>query len=227
MSAEPTAACAFCPAARWRAKARRVVATCVECGAEWRYDPPPPPVPQRTGIVRDPEPAPWTPPRLAPDPPCRGAAVDLEWFASQGWVPVYYGRGVGVEPTIRADGDGERVGKAHAALRDRARAAAIHRRLESLRVGAGRLHYQVLFFAFVECGEVERTRWVDLMDRLAWHFAAPPQRAAWLTKRRAVKRHAPGRYGAALYDAAVAAYDGLDLARAAVGLVAWLSALGK
>lgn len=152
-------------------------------------------------------------PRLAARPARERVftVADLEWFAGNGWVPRFYGRACGVEPTIRGSVQ-DRGGREDERTRDFHRAAAIHRRLERMRTGAGCLHYSVLTWCFVERSDV-RSRGDGFLAELGFAFAPPALRARWLRAatfpsgvRRSVLAARQREHGRGIYDAAVAAW---------------------
>jgi hypothetical protein len=172
------------------------------------------------------------PPAPTPLPPVDPRAVvevvlawdatrDLERLAAPAVQRHYYGRGVALEPTVRATGGAAGGPLDHLSARARAELHAIHRRFEALRAGPGCLHYQVLRYAFLDTaaeqryasGAVARHASGALADRflvgLGRAFATPAQRRAWRGNPAAALRTAlPRAYAQRLYDAAVAAYDG-------------------
>lgn len=117
------------------------------------------------------------------------------------FAPTIYGRAF--DANRSAAGDGGAV--EHEAHRQRARerAFAVHRKLEAMRVGDGRLHYAVLWHVFVEHGGAVEP------GALGIAFASRVQRTAWKAKRKSVASAAPIKYGERLLSAALGAYGAL------------------
>lgn len=116
------------------------------------------------------------------------------------WSSRFYGRAMSLEPAVGGDREAredEKSGEFH-------RAATIHRRLESLRVGEGCTHYQILWRCHVEHETLK-----DLPWEVGWYFATPKRRAKWAQNENPAVAHAAiRRYGQKLHDAACAAYLG-------------------
>lgn len=149
------------------------------------------------------------------------AAKDLDRLAKPWWYRHFYGRGVNLEPTIRATGENA-VAVDEAKGFERTELAAIHARFESLRTGDGRLHYQVLRFVFLDHAPEQRMPAATLvqqhederaqlseafLENLGWAFATPAQRKRWRGHKGALAHSLPRKFGEKLYQAAIAAYE--------------------
>jgi hypothetical protein len=76
-----------------------------------------------------------------------------------------------------------------------------------MRCFAGRLHYAVLWWAYIERGAFSRMPFDTFCEDLGWHFANAKQRKSWNEKRPSVRSGAPREYGKKLHAAAVKAFE--------------------
>lgn len=164
---------------------------CERCGAELQ-------APAAAVPANDaPAPAPFS-----PEEAMRITGSDLSLYAK--WQTRIEGKGVSLEPQTR--GTGEHAQQEDERWREFERAMTIHRRLEHMRIGNGRLHVAVLCYVFLQRTGGEATRLGDLYAEVGALFATPVQRAAWKRKRKSLASAAPRQHGKNLLDAACAAY---------------------
>ena len=131
--------------------------------------------------------------------------ADLDLLAR--WASAFYGSGLKLrEPVQHSGGDGhgredERTSEWH-------RAAAVHRRFERMRSGAGCTHYAVLWFVVFVRGYGKQLPGTTLMEELGRQFAPRAVREAWAShKQTALRTSLPRVAGQRLWDAAVKAWE--------------------
>lgn len=137
--------------------------------------------------------------------------ADLEWFVGHGWLKQFYGSGAPFAAlrvqTERCDE--QRADRAR--IVDFTRAAEIHRRLELLREGEGRMHAAVLWWFYIERSGASRiksdveTR-LNIYGQLGAAFADEEQRENWRKARKSVREAGVTNFGRRLHDAAKAAF---------------------
>jgi hypothetical protein len=140
---------------------------------------------------------------------------DLQLLAR--WQRKFYGSGLMLREPVQTSG-GDTNGPEDERTSEFHRAAAVRRRFEGMRTGAGRLHYAVLWFVIFDrdnrasdasvAASKKSTRENKLMEEVGKAFSPHAQQRAWAShKETALQTRLPRVFGQRLYDAAVRAWE--------------------